>query len=246
MNNNTTFANREVCDLIFVEYKSKKPFLNLDFANTTTTEMSGEAVYAYGGKGHPKRVTFHGDRGGTIAFETQMKTTKLYSLITGASLETAAKFLKREVVKCGTAGKLTVSGTPVVGTVNVFKADDDCGTELTATATASSKEITVTDATANDSYIVYYMTELTEKVRKINIKSTTFPRAFTVYGDTYEKTENDEIVPYRMVAYKCSPQTNFSLSCANSGDPATITITCDLMADSDDNILDLIWQDEEE
>ena len=185
MNNNTTFANREVCDLIFVEYKSKKPFLNLDFANTTTTEMSGEAVYAYGGKGHPKRVTFHGDRGGTIAFETQMKTAKLYSLITGASLETAAKFLKREVVKCGTAGKLTVSGTPVVGTVNVFKADDDCGTELTATATASSKEITVTDATANDSYIVYYMTELTEKVRKINIKSTTFPRGFTVYGDTY-------------------------------------------------------------
>ena len=78
MNNNTTFANREVCDLIFVEYKSKKPFLNLDFANTTTTEMSGEAVYAYGGKGHPKRVTFHGDRGGTIAFETQMKTAKLY------------------------------------------------------------------------------------------------------------------------------------------------------------------------
>ena len=90
------------------------------------------------------------------------------------------------------------------------------------------------------------MTDLSEKVRKINIKSTTFPKAFTVYGDTYEKTENDEIVPYRMVAYKCTPQTNFSLSCANSGDPATITITCDLMADSDDNILDLIWQDEEE
>lgn len=174
MNNNTTFANREVCDLIFVEYKSRKPFLNLDFANTTTTEMSGEVVYAYGGEGRPKRVTFHGERGGTIAFETQMKTAKLYSLITGASIDTAAKFLKREVVKCGTAGKLTVSGTPVVGTVNVFKADDDCGTELTATATASSKEITVTDATANDSYIVYYMTELTEKVRKINIKSTTF------------------------------------------------------------------------
>lgn len=243
MNNNTTFANREVCDLMFVEYKTKKPFLNLDFANTTTTEMSGEAVYAYGGKGHPKRVTFHGERGGTIAFETQMKTAKLYSMITGADIENSAKFLKRESVKCTEAGKLTVTETPVAGTVNVYKADDDCGTELTATATG--KSISVTDAKQGEEFVVYYIVEITDKVRKINIKSTTFPRAFTVYGDTYEKTENDEIVPYRMIAYKCSPQTQFSLSCANTGDPATITITCDLMADSDDNILDLIWQDEE-
>lgn len=243
MNNNTTFANREVCDLIFVEYKSKKPFLNLDFANTTTTEISGEAVYAYGGKGHPKRVTFHGERGGTIAFETQMKTAKLYSMITGADIETSAKFLKREFVKCTEAGKLTVTETPVAGTINVYKADDDCGTELTATATGNS--VSVTDIVKDEEFIVYYIVEITDKVRKINIKSTTFPRSFTVYGDTYEKTENDEIVPYRMIAYKCSPQTQFSLSCANTGDPATITITCDLMADSDDNILDLIWQDEE-
>ena len=28
---NTTMANREVCDLIFVDYTTKKPFLNLDF-----------------------------------------------------------------------------------------------------------------------------------------------------------------------------------------------------------------------
>lgn len=244
MNQNTTFANREVCDLIFLDYKTQKPFLNLDFANTTTTEMSGEAVYAYGGKGHPKRVTFHGERGGTIAFETQMKTAKLYSLITGAEVETKAKFIKREVITAADAGKLTVAGTPVAGTISVYAADDDCGTEL-GSVTATGKEISATGVEAGKDYVVYYITELTSGVYKINIKSTTFPKSFTVYGETYEKTEDDEIVPYRMVAYKCSPQTNFSLSCANSGDPATITITCDLMADKDDNILDLIWEGDE-
>lgn len=244
MNQNTTFANREVCDLIFLEYKTQKPFLNLDFANTTTTEMSGEAVYAYGGKGHPKRVTFHGERGGTIAFETQMKTAKLYSLITGAAIEKSAKFIKREVLTCTTAGELTVTGTPIAGTISVYSADDDCGIELTS-VTATGSKVSATGIEKDKEYIVYYITELTDKVLKVNIKSTTFPKAFTVYGETYEKTEDDEIVPYRMVAYKCSPQTNFSLSCANSGDPATITITCDLMADKDDNILDLIWEDEE-
>ena len=59
---NTNMANREVCDLIFVDYATKKPFLNLDFANVTTTELTGESVFAYGGKGHPKRMSFSGER----------------------------------------------------------------------------------------------------------------------------------------------------------------------------------------
>ena len=33
---NSTMANREVQKLIFMDYNTKKPFLNLDFANTTT------------------------------------------------------------------------------------------------------------------------------------------------------------------------------------------------------------------
>lgn len=249
MNSNTTFANREVCDLIFLEYNSKKPFLNLDFANTTTTEITGEPVYAYGGQGHPKRVVFHGDRGGTISFETQIRTAKLYSLITGGDIDNTAKFLKREVVTCTTAKQLIIKEVPVAGSVNVFAEDDDCGVALKVTVATGSgadgKTITAEDATAGNKYIVYYIVALTEKVHKISIKASTFPKSFIVYGSTYEKTEDDQIIPYKMVAYKCSPQTQFSMSCANTGDPATLTITCDLMADDDDNVLDLIWQDGE-
>ena len=47
-----TFANREVCDLIFEDYATKTPFLNMDYANVSTTEITGESVFAYGGKGH--------------------------------------------------------------------------------------------------------------------------------------------------------------------------------------------------
>lgn len=74
---NTTMANREVCDLIFVDYTTKKPFLNLDFANTTSTELTGETMFAYGGKGHPKKVSFAGEKGGTLTIETQMQSVKL-------------------------------------------------------------------------------------------------------------------------------------------------------------------------
>ncbi len=93
--------------------------------------------------------------------------------------------------------------------------------------------------------IVYYMKEVTDKVQRISVKSTSFPKNFVVYGDTVMKTENDEVLGYRMIGYKVAPQSNMSLSFSNNGDAGTITITGDLMADSDDNILDLILLEDE-
>ena len=40
MTQNVNMTNREVCDLIFVDYATKKPFMNLDFANVSTTELT--------------------------------------------------------------------------------------------------------------------------------------------------------------------------------------------------------------
>lgn len=241
---NKNMANREVCDLIFVDYTTKKPFLNLDFANVTTTEVTGENVYAYGGKGHPKRVSFSGEKGGTLTIETQIQTVKLWQLITGGEISKTAKFMAREELAVGAAGnEITLTDTPIAGSVVVYKFDDDCGTELENTV--DSKKVTLTSAlTEGDKVIVYYMKELTEKVERINIKSTSFPKNFLVYGDTIMKTEDDEILPYHLVAYKVAPQTNMSLSYSNNGDPGSITITCDLLADGDDNILDLILIEE--
>lgn len=241
---NKNMANREVCDLIFVDYTTKKPFLNLDFANVTTTEVTGENVYAYGGKGHPKRVSFSGEKGGTLTIETQIQTVKLWQLITGGEISKTAKFMAREELAVGAAGnEITLTDTPIAGSVVVYKFDDDCGTELENTV--DSKKVTLTSAlTEGDKVIVYYMKELTEKVERINIKSTSFPKNFIVYGDTIMKTEDDEILPYHLVAYKVAPQTNMSLSYSNNGDPGSITIQADLMADEDDNMLDLILIEE--
>ena len=236
---NTNMANREVCDLIFVDYATKKPFLNLDFANVSTTELTSESVYAYGGKGHPKRVQFTGERGGTLTIETQLQTVKLWEMMTGGNLSNDASFVKRVEATVGTAGTIiTLTETPVADSVVVYAADDDCGTALDCTAEGTT--VTLKAALAEgDNVIVYYRKTIEGKAQRINIKSTSFPRTFTVYGDTVMKTENDEVLPYKLTAYKAAPQGNLSLSFSNSGDPGTITITCDLMADSDDNILDL-------
>lgn len=241
---NPNMTNREVCDLIFVDYATKKPFLNLDFANVTTTELTGESVFAYGGKGHPKRVQFAGERGGTLTIETQIQTVKLWQLITGGEIAKSAKFVTRVETVTDDAGTgITLKDTPVSGSVVVYAADDDCGTELACSVADTA--ITLTTAlTGGSKVIVYYMKEVTSGVQRINVKSTSFPKNFIVYGDTIMKTEDDEVLPYKMTAYKVAPQGNMSLSFSNNGDPGSITITCDLMADDDDNMLDLVLIEE--
>lgn len=243
---NPNMANREVCDLIFVDYKTKKPFLNLDFANVSTTELTGESVFAYGGQGHPKRIQFSGERGGTITIETQIQTVKLWQMITGGEISKTAKFVARKELTVGTGGTvidLPTGDTVVAGSVVVYKADDDCGTELASTVQGT--KVTLTEAlTEGDAVIVYYMKEVSEGVQRINIKATSFPKAFTVYGETVMKTEDDEVLPYRVIGYKCVPQPSMSLSFSNTGDPASVTITCDLLSTQDGDILDLILIEE--
>lgn len=236
-----SFANREVADLMFVEYSTKKPFMNFDLANTTGYDLEGDTVFAYGGQGHPKRVSFSGNRSGSFRVETQMQTMKLYEMITGADVKTDAQFLQREVVKATEAGKLTVAKEPIAGSIYVYAAADDCGTALEG-ATATTTEVSVTGIVEGSEYIVYYLTKLSG-VQRLNISTRSFPKAFTIYGETYEKTEDDEIVPYKMIAYKAVPQSQFSVDFSNDGDPASLSITFDLLADSDDNVLDLILEE---
>lgn len=239
---NVNMANREVCNLVFVDYKTKKPFLNVDYANVSTAGLTGESVFAYGGWGHPKRITFYGERGGTIGFETQITPFKLYSMLTGAAVETAGKWLKREQVTCSEEGQLTIKNTTATE-VSVFAADDDCGTELEATA--ASGTVTCSGATSGNKYVVYSIEDLSD-IQKLSVKSTTFPAYFTAYMETKDKTEDGDEKLFRMVAYKCAPQAEINLEFSNSGDPATLSVTCDLMADDDDNMLDMILADMDE
>ena len=244
MSFHSNMANREVCDLIFVDYATKKPFLNMDYANVTTTELTGESVFAYGGKGHPKKVQFAGEKGGTLTIETQLQSVKLWQMITGGDVTKSAKYVVRKelITKDGTT--VTLTDTPAAGSVVVYAEGDDCGTQLEYTVT--DKAITLTNAlTAGANVIVYYMKEVNSGIERISIKSTSFPRNFIVYGDTVMKTEDNEILPYRLIAYKCAPQGNLSLSFSNNGDPGAVTVTCDLIADKDDNMLDLILEEAE-
>lgn len=228
-------ANREVCNAIFRDYANKKPVLYVDYANTTTTEITGENTPAYGGWGHPKRIIFSGEKGGTIAFEFQVAPFQLYALMSGAEVKSEAKLVVREVLECTEVGKL--ANVTESGLFSIFAEGDDLGTEIELASVA-----------VGNKYIVYH--EKTVKgnpgtVQYLHIDTKTFPKALSIDADTIYKTEDEDEVAMHLRVYKCQPQPQFTLTHANSGDPGTITLTCDLMADEEGNFIDLIAIDED-
>jgi hypothetical protein len=148
-----TFANREVANCLFVDYETKAPVLNCDYANVTTTELTGESVFAYGGQGHPKRVQFTGEKGGTITIETQVQSFELWRLMTGGDVSKEAKFMKREVVEAS-SNSITLSSAPAAGAaVTVFSESDDCGTPIEG-ITVNEKTVTLPES-SEGKFIAY-------------------------------------------------------------------------------------------
>lgn len=242
-------ANREVCDMVFVDYKTKEPFLFCDYANTSSQELTGENVFAYGGKGHPKKITFSGERAGTLTIETQIQTPKLWELMTGGKSSKTAEIMKRVKTKVGESNKISISDAKVtLSKENVWVydgADSNLETKLEVT-TVSGQDITLKEPKDKGTEVVVFYLATRSDVYNLSIKSTSFPKAFTVYGDTYMKTTDEDVLPYLFKAYKVVPQANMSLSFANSGDPGTVTLTCDMMVDDDGNMLDLTLLPDEE
>ncbi len=234
---NPNMANREVLDLEFYNYSDKKHFLTLDFANVTTTDLSANRTNAKGGKGAPERVSFDGERKGTLKIESQITPIKLYAMLAGTSITTTAIRTVTETLTAAT-NTLTLTETPLwPASVAVFNATT--GAEVTPVS-ISDKTVTL-PADSTGSFKVKYVVSQTKEsgIQTVKFTRTSFPKAFFITGITEDKTEDDEIVAVALTYYKAVPQSTFTLTNQNSGDPMTLTITCDLLFDKDGNQVDM-------
>ncbi len=233
-----TYGLREVCDLTFFDLTTNKPFLYIDYATTSTNEHSAETVYATGGKGNPRRLAFDGNRQSTLTISTQIIDFRLISLLAGADVEKGTtNVFKREVLTAvNDAGsvKITLSETPVNGTVTVFPLSSDAiAGEEEKNITVEGKVVTITTSTADTQYVAYYQFESDSNAEKISFKAKNFPKYCRIVGDTLIKNETTgENEPFQMVAHKAKPQANFTLTMASEGDPTTLELTFDLFADA--------------
>ena len=90
-------ANRQVCDVLFCDVKTKKPYLKFDTANTTTAGIEGDSVYAMA-KGS-RRIAFANPMTATMTVECQVYPFKLFSLFTDGVIDTEAMYAETKTVK---------------------------------------------------------------------------------------------------------------------------------------------------
>ena len=234
------YGLREVADLTFFDLETNKPFLYIDYALTSTNEHSAETVYATGGKGNPRRLAFDGNRQSTLTISTQVIDFRLISLLAGAEVEKGVtNVFKREVLTAvddmGSV-KITLSETPVNGTVTVFPLSSDAVAGEEEDITVTGSDVTITTGTAGTQYVAYYQFESDSNAEKISFKAKNFPKYCRIVGDTLIKNETTGVnEPFQMVAHKAKPQANFTLTMASEGDPTTLEMTFDLFADASVN-----------
>lgn len=235
-----TYGLREVADLLFIDLTTNKPFLYMDYALTSTNEHSADTTYAMGGKGNPRRLAFDGSRQSTLTISTQIIDFRIIALLAGADVEKGVtNVFKREVLTAvDDTGiiKITLSKTPVTGTVTVFPLSSDAVAGEEEDITVTGSDVTITTGTAGAQYVAYYQFQSDTTAEKISFKAKNFPKYCRIVGDTLIKNEVTGVnEPFQMVAHKAKPQANFTLTMASEGDPTTLEMTFDLFADASVN-----------
>lgn len=236
-------ANRQVCNVLFSEYKSKKPFMDFDTANVTGLQISGDSVYAMA-KGS-RRIAFQNPAEAAMTLEAQCMPFRAYALVSDGIVDTSALYSEHKTIKCTEAGKITIpeitNGTIQTGTVFVF-AKDEFGVGDGIKGSFASGSFTATEASdiaVDTEYEVGYIVNRTG-VKKVSFNNKRMPKDYTVTMSTVDKDEDGVLTPFKIIAYKASPQRNFELSFSSEGDPASVTITLDCTEDKDGNLVDMV------
>lgn len=236
-------ANRQVCDVDIRVLKTLAPFLFFDTANTTTAGLSGDSVYAMS-KGQ-RAIAFHNPLEGTMTIEAQVIPFKFYSLFSDGTIESSGiQAVHKKIKADGATIKIeTTSGEVKTGTVFVYPAgsfgDEDAlikGTFASGTFTPEQADAIV----SGNEYEVGYILNRTSGVKRVSFNNKKVPKDYFITMNTVEKDEEGVLTPYIITAYKASVERNFELSFSSEGDPASITLTFNLLADKNGDVMDIM------
>lgn len=230
-------ANRQCCDVHILDYATMKPWMLVDFCNTTTAGFSADAIYA--NKKGAKDIKFDNPLEGTMKLNFQVHPFQIYALYSDGEIETSALIARRENVTGAAEGKLTLTNTPKAGTV--YAVDPDTGKIIEGTV--SEKEFTATTTSEikeGTTYEVSYLEEKTAGVKKISFNNKKTPKDFFIQMETVDKDEKGNLVPVRITAYKASPNRTLDLSFSSDGDPAEIEIELSVLQNEDGDVMDII------
>jgi hypothetical protein len=245
------FGVREICDVVFkanqngklggIEVKKGQPVLYIDSAKTSTIEGAATAVYATGGRGNTKLVTWEGEKTLTFTVEDALLSDVGFAILSGAGLfnlatedamvhctavayvDSDAKIALEDKVAADAPifvmGYSNGSIDPTTIIPVVIDSTDATGKTLKTTTTYASKQV----------FVDYYK-KSTTAVTEIQIDAENFAGYYYVEASTLFRRESDgKDLPAEITFPKVKIQSNFTFTMASSGDPSTFTFTMDAM-----------------
>lgn len=235
------------CANLRIDNAAGKTQMFVNYAKTSSLEFTSDSVFAM--NKNVKAVRFDSNREGTFTTTMEVFPMDIIPLLFGTNFNNeTVPFAKREVlnVKSGTA---TLTGTPKVGTLQVFKVEADdklthikeqtVGTPATTQDTYSiaSKTLTFNATTFPDDngwIACYYFVDTPAKT--FTIDNVSFPGGYVIYGDTNLRGTDqvDEFVQFKL--HNVKPQSNASLT-MDVDNIATLEIVWDVMGDAEGNML---------
>ena len=234
-------ANRQVCDVDIRILSTMAPFLWLDTANSTTANISGDAVYAMA-KG-TRRIAFQNPMEGTMTIEAQVYPFKLFALLSDGKIESEAVFAEVKTIKATEAGKLALpagTGEVISGTVFVYPEDAYGDEDALIEAAYASNSITASGVEKGKTYRVGYMVTRTSGVKKVSFANSKLPQDYYITMKTLEKDDKGNYIPFMITAHKASIQRNFEMAFSSEGDPVSLSLTFDIEEAADGSFMDIV------
>jgi hypothetical protein len=258
---NMLFGVREIANVTFkalseqkigsTTFKKLQPVLHIDTAKTSTLEQAATSVYAQGGRGNSRLISWEGEKTLTFTVEDALLSTYGLSILSGADLIKTPEDKKvnmhvttRTVVSTNEIDLTNaLNGSEVIcnepGTIFVILTDDDGSLtgeiipQEQLSISEDGKKIVPksgsfsTYATKNV-LVDYYVVRTLANTGEIQIGAENFAGNYYVEADTLFRRQSDGVdMPATITLPNVKIQSNFTFNMASTGDPSTFSFTMD-------------------
>jgi hypothetical protein len=260
------FGSREICNVTFrakaeqkigtMTFKAGQPVLYIDTAKTSTLEGAATSVYATGGRGNTRLITWEGEKTLTFTVEDALLSPISFSMLSGAGLVKPTGETEKVHVhitsraQISTGGKIDLKDALVTDKETICKdapifviiteADGSITGETLEVDTAATDATSITAKAPSDEDIAdyvgkvvlfdYYILRAGSTVSELQIDAENFAGYYYVEAETLFRRQNDGVdLPAVITIPNVKIQSNFTFSMAATGDPSTFTFTMDAM-----------------
>lgn len=233
------YSIHEVANLSIADFATNKPFVYADYAQVSSNDVSATTDELRGGQGNFLLQTATHTKKGDLKVTLPAIDLKMLAMLAGDDLATHnANAFQREVLTI-TAGAVSLSQTPIDGTLFVNELDGtrDIGTEYTKTSSAptgtqysiTGKNLTFDTTKNGTELVVFYQYAAPVGATTITLTANKFPKAVTIYADAiWNDMESETDKGVKVIAYKCKPQSNFTIT-MDSTKFSDLQLTFDLL-----------------